>query len=123
MDEDMGDKGSEHATRQRDRRLRRQLLATLFQMRISPSGWTGATTLRDTVDGVMPNDQCFESECHCIGMCRDLSISGLIEERKISRRRGEEFGLRHLEYRITAAGLALHLQSAPPNSLVDDDRI
>jgi hypothetical protein len=115
--------GLEHAARMRDRRLRKKLLVTLFDLRVNPSGWTGAVTLRDAVDAAISEDQRFESELHCIGLCRDLSISGLAEERLSSRRRGDNFGLHRLEYRITAAGLALILESAAPNPLVDDDRL
>lgn len=80
-------------------------------------------TLRDAVDGDMPSGQQFQSESHCIGMCRDLSIGGFAEERMTAFRAADTFGLRHLEFRISAAGLAIILEDAPPHPIVDDERI
>jgi len=54
---------------------------------------------------------------------RDLTIKKLIKERRKKRRRGEAFSLRHLKYRLLALGLDLHLKVAPPDPLIDDDRI
>ena len=112
-----------HAALAHDRRLRKHVLAVLYELRISLSGWTGAIALRDTIGSVMPPDEGFVNDDHCIGICRDLTISGFTEERLNQRRRGNKFGLKWLEYRITMAGLALVTESAPPNPLVDDDRV
>jgi hypothetical protein len=123
MDEAEFRLGMQHAERAHDRRLRKHLLALLYELRSTPSGWAGAITLRDAIDGLMPPGQGFASDNHCIGICRDLSISGLAEERSTLRRKRDKFGLQWLEYRITAAGIALITESAPPNPLVDDDRL
>jgi hypothetical protein len=116
-------RGFELAGRARDRRLRRQLLALLYDARSNQSLWTSAVTLRDAIDAVVPEDQRFESDRHCIALCRDLSISGLADERNTRVPRGTKFGLAHLEFRVTAGGLNLLLENSPPNPLVDDDRI
>lgn len=111
------------AAKARDRRLRRQLLTALFECRASPSGWTGAVTLRDLAEAVFSDDQRFENEQHCIALLRDLLVKGLVEERQKTRRRDETFSLKHLEYRILGPGLNLHLEAAPPDPMIDDDRV
>ena len=103
--------------------MRGQLLKLLFEARVTPSGWTSGVALGDAVDRTMPPGQQFESETDCIGMWRNLHISGFSDERMTPPRCDDKFGLHYLEYRITAAGLALILDSAPPNPLIDDDRI
>ena len=113
----------ENASRERDRRLRRRLLGLLFESRASPTGWTGALKLRDMADAASSKDQRFQSEQHCIALLRDLVIKGLAKERRKATKRGQVFGLRHLKYRILAAGLELHLEAAPPDPLIDDDRL
>jgi hypothetical protein len=95
----------------------------LFECRISPSGWTGAMALRDATEAAEPGTEHFDSDGHFLGLCRDLAIKGLSEERQKPRRRSETFGLRHLEYRILAVGVSLHLGSIPPDPDIEDGRI
>src|SRR5260221_5144105 len=123
MDAAEWQRATEHASRERDGRLRRRLLAALFECRTSPSGWTGALKLRDMADSVAADDQRFQTEQHCVALLRDLAIKRLAEERRKSQKRGQVFGLRHLKYRIRAAGLDLHLEAVPPDPLIDDDRV
>jgi hypothetical protein len=113
----------ENIIRSRDRTLRKQLLAALFELRASPSGWTSATTLRDGVIGIDLDNAEQEQDDYWIGLLRDLHIKGLIEERQKPRKRGETFSLKHLEYRLLSPGLSLHLESAPPDPDIDDGRI
>lgn len=112
-----------YAAMQRDRRLRRHILAALYRCLSSPSGWTSAIKLQDIVNALAPSDQGFEDAEHCLGLLRGLQIKGLVEERKTTRRRQERFGLQHVEYRILAPGLSLYNESAPPDPDIDDDRI
>ncbi len=124
MDPAEWQRATEHALRERDRRLRRRLLAALFDCRTSPSGWTGALKLRDMADNASSaEEERFQTELHCVALLRDLATKGLAEERRKAQKRGQVFGLRHLKYRILAAGLDLHLEAAPPDPLIDDDRV
>src|SRR5881227_3432451 len=85
--------------RSRDRRNRRHLLAALFELRASPSGWSSAVTLRDAAEIMEPISGQEGHEDYWIGLLRDLQIKGLIEERQRRRKRNKAFSLRHLEYR------------------------
>ena len=114
----------ELANRKRDKRLRRKLLNTLKLSRAhSPSGYLGGETLRDLVDGVMARDQRFEDERHALELMLDLVNGGYAERKNLTRRRNEQFGLRHVELRITDKGLKLWSEEIPPDPLIDDDRI
>jgi hypothetical protein len=113
----------ERMTRCRDNALRKQLLTVLYELRITPSGWAPATALRDGVKGYDSVDAAEEREEYWIGLLRELCIKGLIEERQRPRKRGERFGLKHLEYRLLSRGLSLHLETAPPDPDIEDGRI
>jgi len=109
--------------RVRDRRLRRRLLTTIFELRTGRSGWASAELLRDVVNDVSPPDEGFETDQHCLGLLRDLEIKGLIQERQTKSRKGEKFGLGHLQYRILGLGISLENESVPPDPDIYDDRI
>jgi hypothetical protein len=117
------EKLSKSMARGRDRRLRKHLLKAVYECRISPSGWASAPTLYQSADEIPSESERFEDERHCIGLLRDLVIKGLIEERQTTRKPCEAFSLLHLEYRILARGLSLHLESVPLDPDIDDGRI
>jgi hypothetical protein len=123
MDKQFQELGLRNISKALDRRLRRLLLTAIFEARVTPSGWVGATTLHLMVNSESPEGMQFQNEVHCIGLLRDLTIKGLIEERQKDRLLNEPFGLKHLEYRMRSQGLSLHLESAPPDPDIDDDRI
>ena len=111
----------EQAKRERDRRLRRALLSALhFAQKMNPSGFSGGMFLMDAAG---PGSDGFEGPTHALELLRQLVSKGLAEERLKVRRRGELFGLQHCEYRITAKGDSLWLETIPPDPDIDDDRV
>jgi hypothetical protein len=110
--------------KRRDRRLRREILRVLYLGKAHfPTGWMGGTSLVDSVNTGIAPDQIIEDESHALGLCRDLVAKGLIEEKLLTRRNWETFGLRFTTYRITDRGISLHLETGPVDADVADDRV
>lgn len=107
----------------RDRHTRRNLLTAVHESIITPSGWVSAVTLRDMVKDNVIHHPDQEHDRYWIRLLRELCIKGLIEERRLTKLRNEEFALRHVEYRIQSRGLSLCLESIPPDPDIEDDRV
>lgn len=114
----------EQVKAQRDRRLRRKLLAVLHAARGGAGhGYVGGIFLRDLYgDQSMARERC-ESDDHLIQMMRDLVMKGMAEERDGRRYKHEPFGLDYLDWRITAKGVSLMEESIAPDPDIDDRRI
>lgn len=114
----------ERAKHQRDKRLRAKMLMALYMAsRTAPTGRIGARLLKDMVEGIAGAGDGFEGDDHALGLMRDLRGAALAEEKQITRRVGQGFGLDFCEYGITAEGVALHTQASKQHPLVWDDRI
>lgn len=114
----------EEFRRQRDRRLRRRLLETLYNARaFAPSGWYGARSLVDLVNTAAPADANIEDEAHAMALLRDLENKGLVEHRDTRTRKLQAYGLTYLDARITARGSSLMEETLPADSDIEDERI
>ena len=115
----------EMADRRRDRRLRRRLLNTLnLAGHTSPRRGLSGRSLADLVEGVMGDaGQGFEDDGHALRLMREMVAKGLFAEELLPRRKVQRFGLDHVFYRITAAGVALFSESAPVDPDIDDERV
>lgn len=107
----------------RDRRLRRKILSILQDAQVSPTGGLGGETILCLVEGSGEPDFFFDDEDHAIRLCRSLVAKGLIEEKSLTRRRREVFGMRHLFFKITASGISLLNETAKVDPDVWDERI
>src|SRR5688500_14600975 len=90
------------AKRNRDKRLRRRILMTLYIARGFGNGRLSGRALKENAEGGMPSDQQFEDDTHAMSLIRDMILKGYVEEHKRQRRRGEQPGLEHVELSITA---------------------
>lgn len=114
---------NQRADWERDKRLRRRLLQMLYLARSeSPTGFLGATMLVDLVNSPLPSDQRTKDDRHAIGLLRDLVHKQLATEELVGLRRSDELALKHLKYRITAAGSGLMLETRPADPDIDDER-
>lgn len=110
--------------RQRDRRLRRRLLETLYNARaFAPSGWYGARSLVDLVNTGATAGAGIEDEMHALALLRDLEAKGLIEVLDQRTRKLQAYGLTHLSARITSGGASLIEETAPVDLDIEDERI
>jgi hypothetical protein len=108
--------------KKRDARLRRSLLWTLdFCKNERPGGLVPGQKLMDWSD---IKGGGFENENHALSLIRDLINLELVTEKTaILRHKFEKFGLRHMEYGITAKGKSLLDEHLPPEPLIDDERV
>jgi hypothetical protein len=110
----------------RDRRLRKKLLFVLYMSRgHSQTGFLSGRFLADQAGSLVGRGQGFESDGHAMGLVRDLVNASLVTEKPLGfLRRGERFGLDHVQFAITDAGTVLCIEddSRPPHPLVDDER-
>ncbi|MCC6425119.1 MAG: hypothetical protein IT447_16720 [Phycisphaerales bacterium] len=107
--------------RQRDRRLRRRLLETLYSARaFAPSGWYGT---RAMVDLLAAAGAAVEDEAHAMGLLTDLVNKGLIELRDTRTRKLQPYGLGCLDARIVARGSSLVEETEPPDADIEDERL
>lgn len=116
-------KANENAQKQRDRRIRRRLLAALHQMRGNESdGWATGQFLVDAVSGYVPRDEVPSDEDHALNLLRDLVNGGYAEERDDREYIQQPFGLRYMSYRVTHKGSQLWLEYLEPDPMIEDDR-
>jgi hypothetical protein len=116
----------ERAQRERDKRLRRLLLMAMDSAKaMGPTGELNGITLRDVVVAGLPDAEQFEDDTHCIALIRELVGKGMAQERRRTLRRGERFGLVHMQLKITdrGAGLLRERPDIPQDPDIDDERI
>ena len=111
-------------TPERDRRLRKSLLASLYLAKAyAPTGELGGQALYDNVHGKNGWADRFDSPDHAIRLVRDLVARGYVAERRTAIRAGEPLAPRHLILSCTDKGADLYLEHLPPDRLVEDERL
>lgn len=117
----------EAANRARDRRLRRRLLRSLNQSRVSPTGGIDGQTLMDLVDPVPSRGgqggQGFEDGEHFIRLVRDLKNKQMAEIDISGMRVGQRLAPHHLHIRVTDKGSRLVNETEPPDPDIEDERV
>lgn len=111
-------------TTQRDKTARRLILnaVKLAQAYAARGGLSGASLL-DQVNGSMAWDRQLEGD-DAVRLVREMETAGYVRLELGTIRRGELFGLKHLDLvAITAKGLDLWAEKLPPDPLIDDDRV
>ena len=110
----------------RDRKLRYQLLSTLYHTRgKTPSGGlSGRYAFEWTLPALDGSGLSFEGDEHVIRLLGDLRDRGYIEMTSTAnRRQGERFKLSHVMLvKITAKGVDLHDWQIEPDKQIDDGR-
>ncbi|QOV90901.1 hypothetical protein [Humisphaera borealis] len=109
---------------QRDAWLCRRLIDSLALARDkSPTGDRSGPSLKREAQSGEPHDGGFDSDDHCLRLCRDLRDWGLVVEQVGTIRRIERFGLEHVTYRLSDKGLQLVREQIPPMPGVWDERL
>jgi hypothetical protein len=121
MSIDLGD----NAKRERDRRLRREILRYLNAGRAVKRGLHGSIVVLE-VESSMVRGLQFEDDTHFLQLLTDLSNKGLItieEERGPGmRRRNDQVRPEHLLCKITDKGSMLMREEIEPDPDVHDER-
>lgn len=109
----------------RDRRRRRDILTSLkLAMGTAPrAGLSGRAVIGGINEG-LPDDQRIDGDEHAIRLIRELESAGYVTTEIRGLRRGQAFGLSHVDLvKITDKGQKLWAEELPADPLVDDDRI
>jgi hypothetical protein len=102
--------------------LRREILRVLYLAKNGPTPWLHGDTLMHHVrHGLDPSVQ-LDDESHAIGLCQTLVNRGYLERHDLKRAAWEPFGLRFVEFRITARGEDLKMELIAIDPQVADDR-
>jgi hypothetical protein len=109
--------------KERDQKLRREILEQLYFARHSPGGgWHGRPLVAAINEAAEPG-MGFEDDTHALQIIRDMVNFGFVEQQVELRRRGERLSPGHLFLRITGLGTQLKNESIDPHPDVWDERI
>jgi hypothetical protein len=111
-------------TTQRDKKARRLILtAVKLASGYAARGGLSGASLLDQVNGSMAWDQQIDAD-DCVRMVREMETAGYLRLELGTIRRGELFGLKHLDVvAISPKGLDLYVEKLPPDPLIDDERL
>ncbi len=113
------------AEESKDRERRQKLLTVLYwSAQTAPNGHLSGPSIRHQVETILDPGLEFEDAEHLLRLLRGLAAMGLAKERPLGDlHSGERFGLRHVEFGITEAGIRQFLDYRAADPMIADGRV